>query len=187
MGPGSLKGTLPEELQALDAATVLHLEGVNFHGTLPSKWSSNGFGSLQELYLGDNDLTGTLPSEWGSSDRWARPCMLVLVSALVFRDGSDDGLLPHSLLLISCVHAVSTLLGCAARPPRSHVKLSAGLQPAAPWRRWQQLTTLTAYSNSLTGSLPESWGANGAFPKLRTLVLRGNPGITGPQLTPRAP
>ena len=40
--------------------------------------------------------------------------------------------------------------------------------------RFQSLTTLTLYSNKLTGKLPDSWGSSGAFPKLRTLTLSKN-------------
>ena len=68
LGPGVFKATLPADLQKLSAATVLHLEGSGFHGTLPAAWGS-GFQALQELYLGDNKISGLLPSEWGSKSR----------------------------------------------------------------------------------------------------------------------
>ena len=59
--------------------------------------------------------------------------------------------------------------------------LPVGLAAQSAWSealitcRWQQLTTLTAYSNALTGSLPKSWGSGGGFQNLRTLVLSSNP------------
>ena len=37
LGPGAFKGTLPADLQKLDAVTALHLEAAGFHGCVCSK------------------------------------------------------------------------------------------------------------------------------------------------------
>eukprot|EP00887_Chlorella_sp_A99_P005875 scaffold1.g5875.t1 len=160
-------GTLPERMYGLLAMKIATLANNSFSGPIPPTWgvsadeNSTGRITLQELYLGGNQLTGGLPAAW--SRRFDSLQRLSLADM-----PGVGGTLPGAWLSESAFPSLQTL-----------VLSDLGLRGTLPeWGGAGALPTLRELhlqTNNLTGSIPPSWAQ---LPSLQRVYLQpGNPGL----------
>ncbi len=126
-------------------------------GTLPEDWAGPGlFKRLQFVYLqGNIYLTGPLSAGWASPDAFPSLIEMCVVRACVaaagyWRPACAQGVSAHALQSNQCT---ISLLSCSSAT-QFNCLLSC---------------CRNLHWNNLTGTVPEEWGTEDAFPVLQNL------------------
>lgn len=91
LGQNELVGTVPSEIGALTAATLLHIQNNNLSGVIPSE-VGHLTGMTLSLSLRNNQLSGTIPTELGR---------LSLLPELLLGNNKLSGSIPSEFGLLS--------------------------------------------------------------------------------------
>ena len=166
--------TLPPQLAALRALTLLDLRANKLGSTVPAAWlQPAGFPSLGTANLSSNLLQGAQAS---AAARWfqggslpvqlavcAWPCPVPAFSSR------------HLFPILPRAYAgalPAALVGLATRSISIAGNAFSGTLPPS-WSS-SSMEQLDVSNNELTGSLPASWGGSLGLPALDTLRLQGN-------------
>ena len=146
--------TLPEEVGELTAVLDFRINGNKLTGSLPSTLFD--LKQLQKLYLQNNNLTGELSPLMGN--------LVNLIELYIDRNKELGGNLEWigTLTKLTGINIANTSIG--------------GSIPAT-LVNCQALKNFMAYSNKLSGEIPDFWDQ---LPNIGVLQLYGNPDITGP-------
>ncbi|CAL8464777.1 g4312 [Coccomyxa elongata] len=151
-------GTLPASL-SMPNLQYLILDYNYIEGQVPAAWGANGaFPALQVLHLSNNPgLNGTLPGSWGADNS-----SMTQLQRLMLSSTNVTGSLPAQW--------------AAQLPALQNINISDTLLTGTLPAEWSSLnlTYLKLDRNSLQGSIPGTWGANGSFPVLFGLSLYSN-------------
>ena len=146
---------IPAEVANLTEVTDLRFNQNNVGGTIPEAIFS--MTKLQKLYLQNNKLTGELSSKFTQ--------LTELSEFYIDRNANLGGSLPSSIGNLKNLKSLNisvTSIGGAI--PQELSQCTA-------------LANLMAYSNKLSGEIPDFWDK---LPNVGVVQLYGNPGITGP-------
>lgn len=147
--------TLPAEIGDLTELTDLRVNGNKLTGSLPE--SLFELTNLQKLYFQNNNLTGTLPPGLAK--------LTNLTELYIDRNKNLGGTLPENIGdMTSLVSINIAQTGIGGSIPQSLSKCTS-------------LKNFMAYSNQLSGEIPDFWDQ---LPNIGVLQLYGNPGLTGP-------
>ena len=146
--------TLPEEIADLTNLTDLRINKQKLSGEFPAVLCRMSW--LKTVYLQGNSLTGALPSELGR--------MTSLTDLYVDQNASMSGSIPHEV-------------GNLKNLMRLNISQS-GIGGEIPVELGQcdELLQFMAFKCNLSGTLPDIWD----MPKLQTVMIHTNPGLTGP-------
>lgn len=147
--------TLPEEVGYLSEVNDLRINSQKLTGEIPE--SLYKLSKLKNLYLQNNDLSGALSSKITDFTE--------LESLYIDRNTNLSGSLPSnigSMKKLKNINISQTSIGGSI--PADLANCSA-------------LANLMAYSNKLSGEIPDFWDK---LPNMTVIQLYGNPGITGP-------
>ena len=146
--------TLPEEVVDLTALTDLRINKQKLSGEFPAVLCRMSW--LKVLYLQGNNFTGSLPAGLGQ--------MTDLTDLYVDQNTSMSGSIPHEI-------------GNLKKLMRLNVSQSGiGGEIPVELGQCQELLQFMAFKCNLSGTLPDIWD----LPKLQSVMLHTNPGLTGP-------
>lgn len=146
--------TLPDQTEDLTALTDLRINKQKLSGEFPAVLCRMTW--LKILYLQGNNLTGALPAAVGQ--------MAELTDLYVDQNASMTGSIPKEI-------------GQLKKLMRLNISQS-GIGGEIPVELGQcdELLQFMAFKTNLSGNLPDIWD----MPKLQTVMLHTNPGLTGP-------
>ena len=145
--------TLPEDIADLTALTDLRINKQKLSGGFPAVLCRMPW--LKVLYLQGNNFTGALPAELGQ--------MTELTDLYVDQNASMSGSIPHEI-------------GNLKKLQRINISQSGiGGEIPAELGQCEELLQFMAFKCNLSGTLPDIWD----LPKLQTVMLHTNPGLTG--------
>ena len=146
--------TLPDETENLTELTDLRINKQKLSGVFPAVLCRMTW--LKTVYLQGNNLTGALPTELGQ--------MTELTDLYVDQNASMTGSIPKEI-------------GNLKKLMRLNISQS-GIGGEIPVELGQcdELLQFMAFKCQLSGTLPDIWD----MPKLQTVMLHTNPGLTGP-------
>ena len=147
--------TLPQAIGDLTELTVLKLNQCKLAGELPEEVFT--LSKLTDLWLQNNDLTGTF------SDKYTQ--LSNLKNLYIDRNKNLQGSLPASIGNLKKLESINIAQTQFSGPIPDELSQCSALK------------NIMAYSNSLSGEIPDFWDQ---LPNIGVLQLYGNPGITGP-------
>lgn len=147
--------TLPHEIGDLNELTVLKINQNKVKGEIPEE--VYGLTKLTDLWIQNSSLTGTLSDKLGQ--------LTELKNLYIDRNKNLGGSIPATIGNLTKLESINIA--------------QTGIGGAIPQElsKCISLKNFMAYSNQLSGQIPDFWDK---LPNIGVLQLYSNPGITGP-------